>query len=660
MDRRRLSDKNLVTEQAGLRLLLVGVAVSFFFGYTIKSLLSPARVAAQIEKAASHIHKDIHVTFESAKVSLSDGILPRFSVVITNAQLESAQACWMTPLLQIDELRLPISFWGILTGTSLVNNVEADNVVLTLRGSLKDCEKRNPIEQQQESAKPPLVSLSSSESSQKYKNAVSELSIQNFKIILNEYPQYPSEFLDFAVKVKSFDPKVIEVTAKTHLLRDEQYGDYLSHANLFVEYKESPEPQVQAHFFGNWREGHYSMIGNYTIADHLLNVETDLKHIPLSQVLSVLQKYDLAAKNLNGKQVWISANSRLTADVRKIREAPMEINNFHVEGDLGEMSSEQIAFTSLEPLRYKPIDIDIKKMRVERLLNFLGRHENPKILGELGSFSGRAQIEAENSIHLKGEHSGLEFIFSNKGQRELQVIDRMLGDIDFENDFWTFKVKQVEPRGGKFVGNVSLKADRDFKEAELKAHIDEMTLAPQVQKLMTNGGDIGVASLNVNAKVSKGNLSSLKGLLHIEEMNVEGMNFGKLRGDFDFLHNEISLNTKIQSLLVHLESPGATLLRQITQPEWWGEKKLELQDLSGQFSFKDLQYLQWRKFQAKIPKDKHLLTEGAWDESGHLKGFVQIHDIQKKNSSSQNFLLQGTREEPLFTVDSKSERSLRK
>ncbi|HWU42573.1 MAG TPA: hypothetical protein VN132_04010, partial [Bdellovibrio sp.] len=345
MERRR-SDKYLVTEQPGMRMLLIGLAISFLAGYIAKTLLSPARVAAHIEKAASHIHKDIKVTFQSAQVSLSDGILPRFSVVINNAQMESTQACWMAPLLQVDELRLPLSFWGLITGTSLIKNIEAENVSLTFRGSLKDCTHQTELEKNEKPSAAPLVRLSPNEKAEKYKNAISELSIRSFKILLNEYPQYPSELMDFMVKVKSFEPQVIEVTAKTHLIRDEQVGDYLSHANLFVEYKDSPEQQVQSHFFGNWREGHYSMIANYTIADHRLNVETDLRHIPLSQVLALLQKYNLISKELTSKQVWVSAQAHMTTDIQKIKSAPLEVRNALVEGDLGEMHSEQIAFLS--------------------------------------------------------------------------------------------------------------------------------------------------------------------------------------------------------------------------------------------------------------------------------------------------------------------------
>lgn len=659
MDRRLRSDKHLVTEQPGMRVLVIGLALAFFLGYITKSMLSPQRVAAQIEKAASHIHKDIKVSFQGAEVSLSNGILPRFSVVITKAQMESTQACWMQPLLEIDELRLPVSLWGALTGGPLIKRVEADNVILTLRGQMKDCDRSQQQAEKEKEEKtanpPPLVSLSPNEQAEKYKNAVNELAIGSFKILLNEYPQYPTELLDFLIRVKSFEPKVIEVTAKTNLLRDEQVGGYLSHANLFVEYKESPEPQVQSHFFGNWREGHYSVIGNYTIADHLLNIETDLKHIPLSQVLSVLQKYNLVSKDLNGKQVWVSANARMTADVQKIKTAPLEVKNFRVEGDLGELYSEQLTFTSLDPLKYRPIGIDIKKMRVDHLLNFLNRNQSHKVLGDLGSFTGHAEIRSENSIHLTGEHTGLEFIFSNKGQRELQVIERMLGDIDLDQDRWSFAINRVEPRGGTFLGSVRLKADRDFKSVNIVSRIDEMTFAPQVQKLMTNGGEIGLASVNAEAHIDDGRLSYLKGLLRIDGMDIEGMDFGKTRGEFDYKQGEIVLNTKVQSLDIDINSPATAVMKQITPPEWWENQKLSVSDLSGQFHWRDIKNLQWKTFQGKIGKDQRLAADGSWDAQGQLKGTVQIRD----GKNTKKYSLEGDRENPVLTLETTS-RKLRK
>ncbi len=648
--RRRLSDRHLIAEQPGMTILLTGLILAFLLGYTTKSLLSPARLAARIEKAASHIHKDVKVSFGSAHVSLSNGILPRFAVIISNVRMESSQTCWAAPVMEIDELRLPLSFLNLIQGRAPVRVVEANSVTLTLRDDFKDCDPTDP-EQIPASRPRPAVTLSPSEQSQKYRNDVRGISVRTLKITSAKHPQYSTELMNFAVKVKSFEPKVIEVTAKTHLMKDSQVGDYLSHANLYLQYKESPEAAVQAHFFGNWREGHYSVIANYTLGDQLLAVETDLKHIPLSQILAILQKYQLASRDLNGRQVWMSSKARMAGPVDEIRTLPLEIRDLRLEGDLGEMHVEKINIGSLEPLKYEPILVDVKKLDIEKLLVLLNRTKQTSILGHLGSFTGRAEIVSDQKMRMSGEHAGLEFVFSNKGQRELQVIESMVGDIALDQDQWSFQIKRVEPRGGVFVGDLSLRADRDFKAVAVKTHIDELQLALPVQKLMTNGGEIGLMSLDGDLRFGEGKVQSLKGLLRLNSMDVEGVALGKTRASFDWSKGEVLLNAQVQSMKVSPNSPTAEVLRPVTLNSWWHDGVLNLSGLTGQLGAKSAKDFSWKGFQAQASKTGKLSTEGSWNEEARLKGHVQVKDgkIQRR------WQIQGTRELPQF-VEEKARR----
>lgn len=648
--RRRLSDRHLIAEQPGMTILLTGLILAFLLGYTTKSLLSPSRLAARIEKAASHIHKDVKVSFGSAHVSLSNGILPRFAVIITNVRMESSQTCWASPVMEIDELRLPLSFLNLIQGKAPVRVVEANSVNLTLRDDFKDCDPTDP-EQVPASQPRPAVMLSPSEQSQKYRNDVRGVSVRTLKITSAKHPQYSTELMNFAVKVKSFEPKVIEVTAKTHLMKDSQVGDYLSHANLYLQYKESPEAAVQAHFFGNWREGHYSVIANYTLGDQLLAVETDLKHIPLSQILAILQKYQLASRDLNGRQVWMSSKARLAGPVDEIRSLPLEIRDLRMEGDLGEMHVDKINISSLEPLKYEPIQIDVKKLDIEKLLVLLNRTKQTSILGHLGSFTGRAEIVSDQKMRMSGEHAGLEFVFSNKGQRELQVIESMVGDIALDQDQWSFQIKRVEPRGGVFVGDLSLRADRDFKAVAVKTHIDELQLALPVQKLMTSGGEIGLMSLDGDLRFGEGKVQSLKGLLRLNSMDVEGVSLGKTRASFDWSKGEVLLNAQVQSMKVSPNSPTAEVLRPVTLNSWWHDGVLNLSGLTGQLGAKSSKEFSWKGFQAQASKGGKLSTEGSWDEDARLKGHVQV----KEGKIQRRWQIQGTRELPQF-VEEKARR----
>ncbi|MNK96242.1 hypothetical protein D3C87_1165120 [compost metagenome] len=527
-------------------------------------------------------------------------------------------------------------------------------MTLTLREAVKNCSEKELTAEspQADAGNKLLVTLSRSEKEEKYRNDVRALYVKEFNIVAEQYPQYSSRLLDFSTRVKSFEPKVIEVRARTHLLKDDTVGDYLSHANLYMEYKESPDKVLQAHFFGNWREGHYSFIANYNLEDHLLTAETDLKHIPLSQILSILQKYDLASKNLNGKQVWISAKGRWSGPVQDLKNSPLTVRDLRLEGDLGEMHVEQMEFTKFEPLEYRPIRVDIRKIDVEKLLVLLNRPYDARILGSLGQFSGVADINSDRMIRLQGEHRGLEFIFSNKGQREAQVIERMLGEIALNGDKWLIAVNRVEPRGGNFIGDVKVEADRDFKNLDVKAHVDELAFTPTVQNLMTQGGEVGSVSLDGEVRIKGGTLDKAKGLLRVQNMKVEGVEFQKTKTQFEGHQGSLLLNTQVQKISFTEASPTAGIMKQVIPDKYWAKGAFDAQDLNGKFILQEGKTLTWKGFHARFDKNGQVSVDGSWDQDGVLKGNVQV----KEGGQNRKWIIEGNRDEPRLVIDKRNSR----
>lgn len=647
---KRRSQKFLVTDQPGMRILVSGLILSFFLGYVVKSLLSPTRVATQISKAANQINKNVSVKFGSAYFSFSDGILPRLAVVISNVRMESDQVCWASPVLEVNELRLPLSLFNIFRGKSVIRQIEADTARITLREKFEKCSES--VEDNAESK--PLVSLSPSEQAKKYRDDVSSIYVQNLSVVAEKYSRLSSNFMGFSIKVKSFEPKIIEITAKTHLLKDAQVGDYLSYANLFMQYKESPQPSIQTHFFGNWREGHYSLIGSYILDEHVLSIETDLKHIPLSQVLDLLHKYNLASASYNPRQIWISTKAQLKGPVENILNSHLEIKDVFLEGELGELAVNNISVSSLKPFTYSPILIDVKRLDVAKLMQFFNLRKNTNVLSNLGEFSGKVEIESDKKIRMFGEHKGLEFVFSNKGQQALQILDKIEGDANFDSDQWKFVIKRIEPHGGSFTGQVNVKADKNFKNVNLKANVEELILDHEVQKLMTSEGNIGHLEFDTEARLKDGELDFLKALVQIEDMDVEGMKFSKSKMVVDWKNQEFLINTNIKSLKVERMSPGADILQQVTRKSWWNKDSLTMNNLSGTFRAKNLKYLLWKNFQGSVGKSGRLLTDGSWDDEGNLRGLVTNRDLKLQ----KKWIIEGTRKEPVFVEDFGSIRSL--
>lgn len=635
------SDRHLVTEQPGTMILVAGIALSVFFGVTIKSLLSPARITARIEKAATHIHKDVQVKFSSAQVSLADGILPRVAVVISDVRMESEQKCWGAPVLEVDELRLPVSLTSLLRGRSPLRRIDANAIVLNFREDVEKCDSQTE-ERRFEGAG--LVSLSPVEVREKYQNDIRAVRIQKLKIVSRKYPALSSEFLSLQAQVKSFEPKIIELRAKTHLLKEQRVGDYMSHANIFLEYKESPEKTLQSHIFGNWREGHYSIISNYSIDDDFLTMESDLKHIPLSQIIDLLKRYNVTKADLSSRQIWFSSKARLSGHMQELRKTPLEIRDVRLEGDIGEIYSERIQVQSLEPLRYSPVFFDVKKLDVSKALAFLKKTPKASFMGNLGIFHGSAEIRSEDQITAQGELSGLEFLFANKGQSESQVIERMALDMSLKKDEATLIINRMEPRGGVFVGDLTLKHDFSSEKMNLKVHVDELSLGPNVQNLMTNGGEIGPLNLDAEASLTKGFLTALKGELRATSMTVEGVSLQKTRVTASRVVDGVVLDTKIAELKVVESSPATSVLQQVTRSDWWKDGVLTLDAIHGKFEVGDQGSFKWKNFTSQVDKSEKFTTSGAWDENAQLSGNIGITEGKK----TQKWRIRGDRETPRF------------
>jgi len=646
--RKSNDEKNLIAEQPGRIVLIAGVVLSLILGLSVRGLTAPSKVKAMVESAASKIHKDVHVEFDSAQLSLSNGLFPRFAVVIGKVKMESENECWMTPQLLVDEIRLPLSFWALLRGENPITEVEAGTVEVNLRSPYKNCETGGAAEPAHETPQiKQFVTLKNPARSESPQTPTQVEAILIDQLRISAPPlSEPLELAAFAIRLKSNSPRVIEMTAKTHLLKDQQVGDYLSHATLWGEYTEFPKKSVQGRLSGNWREGSYQLKANYLMKEEEFTSEVDLKHIPLSQVAQIFKKMNWLKEDLNARQVWVSLNLQTTAKKADLKKSGMQIKDLRLEGDLGDLTLPEARIVSLQPLRYFPFTVDIQRLNLERLLTLLNRPHPSPALGQLGHFTGTAVFKDDDHIEISGTHKGLEFIFSNKGQREMQTLREIAGDMKLEKDRWTIAISRFTPDQGAFDGQMQLLADRDFKNLEIKAKAQELRMAPNVVKLMTTGGQIGAFSGDMDMKFQEGRLNSIKGILNSENINVEGVELAKAKMNFDYVKGEVVTQVQAQKLSMRVGSPAFQLLKDLVEPEWMSDDHLAMKNLSAQFRSDNLKALAWRNFQAQLEKGGRISSEGAWDEEGFLAGQIQA----QTGKSNHKWLVAGKRDVPTFTL----------
>jgi hypothetical protein len=58
---------------------------------------------------------------------------------VTDVSLSAEEECWMRPLVEVDEIKLPLDLWKFMTGQIHIHEINAHEVALSLRESLAGC-----------------------------------------------------------------------------------------------------------------------------------------------------------------------------------------------------------------------------------------------------------------------------------------------------------------------------------------------------------------------------------------------------------------------------------------------------------------------------------------------------------------------------------------
>jgi hypothetical protein len=129
----------------------------------------------------------------------------------------------------------------------------------------------------------------------------------------------------------------------------------------------------------------------------------------------MLKKYHLMNQDFNAKQVWISAAAKASGQAKEFKKIPIDVESVKVEGDIGEISTQNFRILKMEPFEFQPVLLQIHDLDFDQLFVFLNRPHPHPALGHLGVFNGEAYLRPQERAEIHGQISGLELIFFQSG-----------------------------------------------------------------------------------------------------------------------------------------------------------------------------------------------------------------------------------------------------
>ena len=372
----------------------------------------------------------------------------------------------------------------------------------------------------------------------------------------------------------------------------------------------------------------------------------------MQQIAAIATKYQLTQIPLNGKSNWLSLRARAEGKFNQIEQTQFQIEEAKLEGDLGEITTKDIVVTHFSPLQIKPtVEAELKNIQLDQLLIFLGETDKHPTIHTHGEFNGKLRFENRKNISVQGVHSGLEFIFSNKGLREYQKLTEFDADISFLGQNWKTKIANVQLQDGKFEGAIELTASRDWQDVDMKLEIQKAIMNPAVQKLVSSGGTLGELSGSVKLGLQQGSLKSIQGQLKNDLMMIDGVHLEKSSLSFNTVDSLFQVQLKANALKIQKDSLVYEKSQNIfnngaTQAD---AELVAFKNLDAQIKTENLKKLSWSVASLKQSQDQfRMTTRGSWSEDESIQGVITYQNLKPQPGSVLQWDISGNRSAPIL------------
>ena len=631
-------DQNLVADQPGRPIFFSGFFLALILGLLFRGLTAPQKVQTFVSEAASRIHKNIDVRFESAEISLSHRGFPRLSVVIHNVEMSSVLTCWGQPHLVAKEIILPFSLISMVFEHQPFKKILATEVDLRFRSKYVPCAVAIETSEKNNSKKEAITLVNRRKDMDlSVSPTMDRLEIDQLRLQFDQAPESAIEMVDLTLQVKSQQPKAILLQASTELMN--------SRGQVVIDYKEFPEHELAAHFFGNWREGNYSFDAEYKFADTSLTTDAELKRIPAVPVIAALKNYGWLREDLDGRKIWVTMKGHSQGFVNAWEKTPLFLKDVRIEGDLGEIEIDEFKAQQLKPFVFKPMQAKVKNLKADLFLGFLKKPQPFSFLGRLGEFNGRLELISPAEVSLRGQQTGLEFIFSNRGQRQIQKLTSFDGEIKLRQNQWDFLVKNIIFDQGQFDGDLKLTADRDLKKINLQLSAENLRLSAPVQRLMTGVDQKANMKAQLQMQMKEGKWDRVSGFIRSPDLTIDQLHFEKLNSQFEMKNEILGFQLTAQAFQVRPTSKAFELLTQMIGKS---EDIFQFKQLNGHFDLTPANEFYWKNLSAQMEASNlKLSSEGQWDAKGFLNGKILLSG----KTPTPKWLLLGHRDQPQVSVE---------
>ena len=565
--------RRAVVDQAGLRVVMIGLILSLFIGLIFKSQIRSSVVKARLQQSIVRLQKDVNIDFESVEVRLSEWGIPRPVIEIRGVRISPLKANCQENQIYIDNLSFPLSFNLLFSPNKVISTVRVSLLEVRAKNTRqcfsKNFSTENAIANREvlagrkvssettTAAASPVVKevVTSNQTIEKlrnFKSHLNEIKIDRLRIIAVDKMNTAVDFNAVQVLFKYEKERLNELSIQSQLaaFKEADKSYYLFKSDLKVLAKLDEKPAVTAEFKGLVVDRPFQLKLKNDLQKNSIQFLGEISGISLKAINYIVkverpqtEVYDF----LSGSSMTGFLTGEYYIDERKY-EANLKDIKIVVGGGVAEINDIFVIGKSDEKAQIKPFDVQLSHIELTKILSHSTFDSIRPSIQNAGYISGLVQFMDVNNFKVKSLIEKTSFVFSNKGQRVPQVFDSFNLHASLDPQKISLNVNDFILDSQKIHGFLKYSHQTESGDKSLSVDLEGHLLKPDTVKLFTGKASDPEIRLLFATDLK----NNLKGSAQIDKISINQFDITKLNLDYEknlLLKSEL-YNVKTGSLTV--------------------------------------------------------------------------------------------------------------
>lgn len=597
--------KIAVIDQPGLKVFFVGLLLSLFLGYLVKSQISSLVIDEKINSFIVKNNHSLQIDFEKSEFKLTRWGLPLPHLVIYGISISSKKFECQNSQLYFDEIEIPVSInmmqsWYKKDKINLqvlrANKIQLrlNDIEKCLKNESKQSHSNLPVivnvskeilkneineaeilgseitEKKSEitSEKIALNASDKNKTHEKNKNFqdslkrfsfdsfFQEIYIEELKIISNKMAGQPILFKQMKLTLNldnKMNPMVL-IKSRLNAVRDPKTE--INFLNTQIEAQVSPMsingPEFQINLKGRFLDGDLvaslSTVPGQSDSERKIIYQFDAHKISVKAFNPILevQKDEISShpsfksdSNLEvnsdiGLEKWplsLSFSMLGEAQIEKNANIQIKFNNLEFLGDNTSIKADNLMLEKTDgEFDIKPFEVSIQNLSLNPLRNKLAFKYDFRSVENLGNLTGLLKFQNSHNWLFDGKLAKTEFIFSNRGSREIQVLDQSDVSISQSNENLTVDFSKFKMNDQELVGSLEGEYQKPLKKLQLKLNLEGQILSEKVLEHITQINQ--KSNIKINWVFSKTNEERHQMKMTLDHLKFPGLEFDNVNVDY--------------------------------------------------------------------------------------------------------------------------------